>query len=95
MSDNFSIGFISTFDVAEINTISEVDVSLSTVIELNVLSHKLAVNFFKISYEILTSVIMNASIVAIFGAIIPDPLAIPTTETNLFSNLNFLYLILG
>ena len=38
---------------------------------------------------------MNANIVAIFGAIIPDPLAIPATETNLFSNLNFLYQILG
>ena len=41
------------------------------------------------------SVIINESIVAILGAIMPEPLAIPKIDMKFLSNLNFLNLIFG
>ena len=67
---------------------SLVEVSPSTVIALNVVVE----TFFKIAFKntegILASVKINDNIVAIFGAIIPDPLAIPEIFTSLFPILH-------
>ena len=67
---------------------SLVDVSPSTVIALNVVVEI----FFKIAFKntdgIFASVNINDSIVAMFGAIIPDPLAIPEIFMSLFPILH-------
>ena len=49
LSENFLIGFILALEVVDTKTMSDVDVSLSTVIELKVLSDKLEVIFCKIA----------------------------------------------
>ena len=76
------------FPVANILTISFVDVSLSTVIELNVVE----VTFFKIAFKktegIFASVNTNANMVAMLGAIIPEPFAIPEILIILFPILH-------
>ena len=68
--------------------VSLVDVSLSTVMELKFYHFHLLkfLKYFELTFK---SVNMYANIVPILGAIIPDPLAIPTTLTS-----KFLYLTL-
>ena len=56
---------------------SLVDVSPSTVIKLKDLATTCFISSFNIFCEILTSSIMKASMVAIFGLIMPEPFAIP------------------
>ena len=68
---------LSDMPVAERITLSLVEVSPSTEIELKVSSLISSRSFCKIGLEILISVEINANMVAIFGAIIPEPLAIP------------------
>ena len=53
------------------------DISLSTVIELNVLSTHFLNFFLQLAEDRSAFVKINPNIVAIFGAIIPEPLAIP------------------
>ena len=76
-------------------TISFVEVSPSTVMELNVV----ATTFFNIAFKntagMLASVKINANIVAILGAIIPEPLAIPDILINLLPILHSSYASFG
>ena len=68
---------IFAFPVATTKRLSDVEVSLSTVIELKeVLLHFITI-FWSIFASIEISEKINASIVAILGAIIPEPFAIP------------------
>ena len=76
-----------TFLVANIATISFVEVSLSIVIALNVFAKTLFKYLFKVTEEISASVNMNENMVAKFGAIIPEPFAIPAILTFLSPNL--------
>ena len=77
------------------NTVSLVDVSPSTVILLNDLSTA----FFKADCNVFlstaASVTINASIVAIFGHIIPAPLAMPKAVISLPPILHFSNAIFG
>src|SRR5690606_40944669 len=61
--------------LAKTNTESFVDVSPSTVIQLNVKSVICDNAYCNTSDSIFASVVINASIVAIFGSIIPEPFA--------------------
>ena len=63
---------------------SLVEVSLSTVILLNVFSLTLVNNPFKITGDKSASVKIYPNIVAILGAIIPDPFDTPIIFTFLF-----------
>ena len=72
--------------VATARTVSEVDVSPSTVIELNVRSQIFVTRACNVFWFTEASVKTKASIVAMSGAIIPDPLAIPQTDTSIPSN---------
>ena len=75
---------IFTFLVENIETISLVDVSLSMVIALNVFAAAFLSKDFKIFEDKSASVNMNESMVAKFGAIIPEPFAIPQILIVLF-----------
>ena len=68
-------GFV--FPVEKRTTISLVEVSESTVIALKVVSIFFFNNLFKTREGISASVNIYPSVVAMFGKIIPDPLAIP------------------
>ena len=74
--------------VAKITTISFVEVSPSTVIELNVVVATFLRIAFKNTEGIFASVNINDNIVAILGAIIPEPFAMPEILTNLLPILH-------
>ena len=74
--------------VAKIATISFVEVSPSTVIELNVVVATFLRIAFKNTEGIFASVNINDNIVAILGAIIPEPFAMPEILTNLLPILH-------
>ena len=74
--------------VAKIANISFVEVSPSTVIELNVVVETFLRMAFKKIDGIFASVNMKDNIVAILGAIMPEPFAIPEIFINLFPILH-------
>ena len=67
--------------VANANTVSLVEVSLSTVMQLKVLSFEADNSCWRKPASTAASVKIYPSIVAISGAIMPEPLMIPTTCT--------------
>ena len=77
-----SIGAMAARPVAAITKLSLVDVSPSTVAQLNDSSATAGVNAVSTARAIGASVATKASIVAMFGWIIPAPLAIPVTVTG-------------
>ena len=83
------------FPVAKPKTVSLVDVSLSTLIELKLSLTPKFKSAWKSFGSISASVKIKASIVAIFGAIIPDPFDIPTIEISSSPILIFFPLALG
>ena len=70
------------FPVAAIKTVSDVEVSPSTEIELKVRSFISDKYDCKTFFLIKASVKMYTNIVAISGAIIPEPLAIPAIKIS-------------
>ena len=68
--------------VAISSTVSEVDVSLSTVVQLNVSATPFFSRDCRTGAGILASVKMKHSIVAMSGAIMPLPLAMPVMRTS-------------
>ena len=74
--------------VEKMTTISLVEVSPSTVMALNVVLATVLKIAFKKTEGIFASVNMKDNMVAIFGAIIPEPLAIPEIFTDLLPILH-------
>ena len=68
--------------MAKSSTVSEVEVSLSSVVALKLPATPLPRSFCKAGAGILASVKMKQSIVAISGAIMPLPLAMPLMRTS-------------
>ena len=76
-----AIGGTRAWPVANSSTQSFVLRSPSTVIELKLVSVSAFSNVFRIGADSAASVNTNASIVAMFGAIMPEPLAMPAMFT--------------
>src|SRR5262245_51595574 len=76
------IGGIAALLVAAITKLSLVDVSPSTVAQLNEAAAISRVAFASSRWAIGASVAMNDSIVAMSGWIIPEPFAMPVTVTG-------------
>ena len=86
---------IPLLPVAPTNKVSEVEVSLSTVIQLKVSSFKSATTDCRSFLSINASVNIYTSIVPIFGAIIPDPFAMPEIVISVPLKSNLILLPFG
>ncbi len=81
-SSGSTISGLSALPVAAASTVSEVEVSLSTVMQLKLRSAASASRACSVTGGSFASVKAKASIVAMSGAIMPEPLAIPVNVTG-------------
>ncbi|MCY1544630.1 hypothetical protein D9M68_805270 [compost metagenome] len=81
-SSRLRIGSTAALPVAKASSVSEVEVSLSTVMELKLVWLCLASRACSTSAAIGMSVTTKLSMVAMSGAIMPEPLAMPLIRTS-------------